>query len=110
MGASYEGSMAFPASGAAVFQACMQAVPQSGFKLKGSDEASGQIYARKGLSLMSWGESITITVTADGRVTIKSSSLPFQLVAYGRNQGNVNKLFAAIGPLVQAQPPAAPQQ
>ncbi len=108
MGASYEGSQSFPANGAAVFQAAMQAVPQSGFKLKGSDPEAGQIKASKGLSLMSWGETITITVGADGRVTIKSASLAFQLVAYGKNQANVNKLFAAIGALLQAEP-SAPQ-
>lgn len=100
MPASHKGSMAFPASGSRVFQACLQAVPQCKFRVVSSNPESGEIHARASMGFRSWGENIAINVSGDGRVDIKSSCRGIQLVDYGKNRANVDALFSALAVLV----------
>lgn len=100
MPASYKSSKPFPASGSAVFQACLQAVPQCKFRVVSSNPESGEIRARASMGFRSWGENIAINVSGDGRVDIKSSCRGIQLVDYGKNRANVDSLFSALAVLV----------
>ncbi len=104
MPANYQSSMRFTASGSDVFQACLTAVPQCGFSIKSSNPGSGQIDARAGVGLRSWGENITIAVSPDGSLSIKSSCRGFQLVDYGKNRANVEKITSALAALLPPSP------
>ena len=108
MVAKYQASMAFPASGGEVFRACMEAVPQCGFRPGEASAETRQITATARVGMRSWGEKITISVGADGRVDITSSCRGIQLVDYGKNKANVTALLTAIGQrLPQQSPPDA---
>jgi hypothetical protein len=102
MPANREDSRTFSAGKDEVYQASMQAASQCGFNIKESDQAAGQIKATTGMGLRSWGEHITISVSADGRANIKSSCRGIQLVDYGKNKANINAFFAALEPLLPA--------
>jgi hypothetical protein len=71
--ASYQHGTNFPAGMDEVFQAYAKAVSQCGFHITGSDSEAGQIKARSKISMLSWGEKITITTRAASRVDIKST-------------------------------------
>jgi hypothetical protein len=100
MPASYQGSMTFPAGSDEVFQACLRAVPQCGFRIAEPDPEARLIKARARMGMRSWGENITITISADGRADIKSSCRWIQVIDYGKNKANVNALFSALGLLL----------
>jgi len=104
--ANHQGSMVFPAPRDEVFEACLQAVRQSGFHIAESKPEAGQITATARTSLRSWGEHITIAVSAEGRVDITSSSRGVQIVDYGKNKANVRALFSALALLLPSQAPA----
>jgi hypothetical protein len=104
MPASHQSSMTFPAGRDEVFQACMRAVSQCGFSVAGSNPETGQIDAKTRMGLRSWGEIITINISAEGRADIKSSCRGIQLIDYGKNKANVNALFSALGQLLPPQP------
>ena len=105
MPANYQGTTAFPAASRdQIFQASLQAVSQCGFRLIGSNPEAGQISARSGMGLRSWGENILINVGNDGRVDIKSTCRGIQVVDYGKNKSNVNSLLSALGAFLSAQP------
>jgi hypothetical protein len=95
-----EDSRTFSAGRDQVYQASMQAASQCGFNITESDPEAGQIKATTRMGLRSWGEHITISVSADGRANIKSSCRGIQLVDYGKNKANINAFFAALGPLL----------
>jgi hypothetical protein len=105
MPASYQGSMTFPAGNDDVFQACLQAVPQCGFRIAESHPEARLIKARARMSMRSWGENVTITTRTDGRADIKSSCRWWiQVIDYGKNKTNVNALFSALRLLLPPQP------
>ena len=95
-----EDSMTFSAGRNDVYQASMQAASQCGFNITESDPQAGQIKATTKMGLRSWGEHITISVSADGKANIKSSCRGIQLVDYGKNKANINAFFAALEPLL----------
>lgn len=69
--------------------------------------------ARTGVSLFSWGENILVSVagsTPQGTsVTVRSSSLvPIQIIDFGKNRRNVQKLTAGINGRLTAGPAGAP--
>lgn len=100
MPASHQSSMAVSAEPGQVFEACLKAVPQCGFRIVKSNPETGQIEARSKMGIRSWGENITINVGAEGKVDIKSSCRGIQMVDYGKNKANVKALFSALGPLL----------
>ncbi len=104
MPVSHQDSMTFPAGRDEVFQACMKAVSQCGFRIAESKPGAGQIEARTRMGLRSWGENITITVSTEGTADIKSSCRGIQVVDYGKNKANVNELFSALRLLLPGQP------
>lgn len=106
MPANYQISTGFPASGSDVYQACLTAVPKCGFSILSSDPSTGQIDARAKMGVRSWGENITIAVSQDGRVNIKSACRGIQLVDYGKNKANVEKIVSALTALLPPQPQA----
>ncbi len=106
MPASHQGSTTFPAGRDEVYQACLQAVGQCGFRTLEASPGAGRIEARSRMGLRSWGENITITVSSGGRVNISSTCRGVQVIDYGKNKANVNALLAAIGQHL----PAPPQQ
>jgi hypothetical protein len=70
-----------------------------GAKIK--SKASGTISARKRMSILSWGEDITIAIsptsTDSSVLDIKSeSALKTTLLDYGANAGNVDKIVKAF--------------
>ena len=103
MPASYQGSMTFPAGRDEIFQACIKAVSQCGFRIVESNQETAQIRASTRMGLRSWGENITI-ISAGGRADIKSSCRGIQVIDYGKNKANVNALFSALGQLLPSQP------
>jgi hypothetical protein len=102
--ASYQRGANFPAGKDELFQACVKAVSQCGFRIARSDPEAGQIEARSKVSLRSWGEKITIATSAAGRVDIKSTCYWIQIVDWGKNEANVDRLFSALLTLIPAQP------
>jgi hypothetical protein len=78
-----------------VFQAMLDALPECNMKLKASDAESGHIEAVTSMNMMSWGEKIRIDLAeaAPGRTkaTISSGNRA-QLVTWGRNKKNLDKL------------------
>ncbi len=49
------------------------------------------------MSLMSWGERISVQLVNDGQAQVRSASaLPTQVIDFGRNRKNVEKLLRAI--------------
>jgi hypothetical protein len=103
MPASHQSSMAVSAERIEVFDACLKAVDQCGFRVVASNRETGQVEARTKIGIRSWGETVTIMV-AEGTVDIKSSCRGIQMVDYGKNKANVNALFSALGMLVPRQP------
>ena len=67
MPASHQRSMTFPAGEDEVFQACMKAVSQCGFRITESNPEAEQIKAGARMGMRSWGEHITITASAAGQ-------------------------------------------
>jgi hypothetical protein len=104
MPASHQTSMGVSADGSEVFDACLKAVDQCGFRVVASDRETGQVEARTKMGIRSWGEIITITVGSEGTVDIKSSCRGIQMVDYGKNKANVNALSSALGMLVPCRP------
>ena len=97
MRASYQQGKNFPAGMDEVFQACVKAVSQCGFRIGGSDPEIGQIEARSKMSMRSWGEKITITTSAAGRVDIKSTCYWIQVVDWGKTRLTLTHCFLRSG-------------
>jgi Uncharacterised protein family UPF0547 len=105
----HEGGAEFPYKRDQVFDALLQAIPTvSGMKVDKHDRSSGIIAAKAGVSLMSWGERIPISVaeTAPGRTRVSITSTPKTGVLMGgafdlgKNRRNIEKvLFATAGVL-----------
>ena len=50
-----------------------------------------------GINWSSWGEKITITLTANNTLHVRSQcSFPLQCIDWGRNQRNVDKFIEAV--------------
>lgn len=113
----------FDAAPPVVFQAFLrsiEAMPR--MSVVRSDQAAGVIEARTRMSWASWGENVRVTIQARGsghaHATV-SSSLKMQLVDWGRNKRNVDRLLATAaaevsgissgaGPEVPPPPPPPP--
>ena len=83
-------------------KACINAINKNKrFSLVADDTSTGEIKARVGISLWSWGENVTISLNAesDTDTSLVISSNPvfkLTLVDYGKNRRNINTLLAAI--------------
>ena len=75
-----------------------KALEESGLELVAREPEKGVIVARKGPSLASWGETVTVTVEGGGHETtlkIESRS-DAQIVDWGSNASNVELVLAAL--------------
>ena len=101
MTVTYRNNMRFPGTREQISQACLEAVRQSGFKIRESDLAAGQISAKARLNLRSWGENIHVYVDPEDRVDITSkSSFPLTLADWGKNRWNVERIFTRLASLL----------
>jgi hypothetical protein len=101
MTVSYRYHMRFPGTREQISQACLEAVRQSGFKIRESDLAAGQISATARVSLRSWGERIHVHVDTEDRVDISSESrFPLTLADWGKNRWNVERIFTRLTSLL----------
>ena len=101
MTVSYRYSMRFPGTREQISQACLEAVRQSGFKVRESDPAAGQINARARVNFRSWGENIQVYLdTEDGVAITSTSRYPLTLVDWGKNRWNVERIFTRMESLL----------
>jgi hypothetical protein len=97
----HQGGADFPYPREQVFDALLQVIPTVGMKVDRHDRATGLISAKAGVSLMSWGENIpiSITETAPGRSRVAITSTPKTGVLFGgafdlgKNRGNIEKIL-----------------
>jgi len=92
-------SFVYDASYENVFDAAKKALEDCNFKVKEANKKTGEITASAGISLVSWGENIDISISEIGknktRVGIYSGAKA-QLVDWGKSEKNVHKFFAAL--------------
>jgi len=99
----HQGGADFPYSRDRVFDAMLKAIPTVGMTVDRHDRAAGLIAAKAGVSLMSWGENIPISITEVGptktRVAITSTPKTGVLfggaIDLGKNRGNIEKILFA---------------
>lgn len=86
----------------AVFDAVVAVAPSIPFTIQGADPAIGTIWASSPMTLMKWGERVTVSLweARPGFTGIAvTSELKFGLAdPFGLNQRNINKFFAALTP------------
>jgi hypothetical protein len=105
MTVSYRYNMRFPGTREQIGRACLEAVRQSGFKIRESDLAAGQITARARVNFRSWGENIHVYVDTEDRVDIISKSrYPLTVVDWGKNRWNVERIFARLAAVLGGDP------
>jgi hypothetical protein len=97
------------------FKEALDALNTLGFKIKNSDEFNGTIEARKGASIRSWGEGIKISITPSngGSQVYVESDVRYQVVDYGKNKDNVDKILTELdnrllSPAQMPPPPPPP--
>lgn len=98
MGVSYRYNRGYPRTREEVFRACLEAVRQSGFRVRKSDPHGGWIRASARMGFRSWGESIDVSLDREGRVDVTSESLfPFTVADWGKNRDNVYRILDRVG-------------
>jgi hypothetical protein len=84
---------------AEVFEAAKKALEDCNFEVKEANEKTGEISASAGMTLLSWGENIDISISEIGknqtRVGIYSGAKA-QFIDWGKSEKNVHKFFAAL--------------
>jgi hypothetical protein len=115
----HQGGADFPYPRDQVFDALVKAIPTvKGMKVDKHDRMAGFISAKAGVSLMSWGENvpISLTETSPGQTRVSITSTPktgllgggaFDL---GKNRRNIEKILLSVSELLQKSgpPPPAP--
>ena len=110
----HDGGAEFPYHKDDVFQALLKAIPTiSGMRIDKSDNLSGHILAKAGVSLMSWGENIPISVieTAPGRSRVSVTSTPKTGLLFGgafdlgKNRRNIENILEATSRILGRQTP-----
>jgi len=99
-----------------VFRELLNVLTFLGFKIKESSESTGLIEAAKGMSFRSWGETLRLSVISSNggsQVNIESG-VKYQVVDYGKNKENVQKILAELDNRLlasgQGPPPPPPPQ
>lgn len=89
------------------FELAQQALVNIGLRVRELDDASREIRATKGLSIMSYGHNVVIRVEAGGAsawaktaVTISSKVKFPQMVDYGTNEKLINQFSSQLRHLV----------
>jgi hypothetical protein len=78
-----------------VVQALQYAIQRSSLAFRPDERNPNILFANSGLSLRSWGERITICITEhQGQTEVQvESTARWQLISWGKNQENVDRLF-----------------
>lgn len=80
-----------------IFEKCVEAIQHCKFEIVSISERYGLITAKAGFSFWSWGETITVSLSRSGEILVKSECvLPTQVISWGKNEANVNKIFAQL--------------
>ena len=109
------GGQRFPYTYDQVFSGLLVALQRIEFTIKSHDKDIGRIECSTGMSLLSWGENISITVeeidSDHTRVNIQSglkvTGRQAAITAEGRNAKNVSKIIAALSSYLKSQPKIA---
>jgi hypothetical protein len=95
-----------------VFKETLNALNTLKIKTEKSDEPNGIIEAKVGASLLTWGHWIKISITPSKEgSSVYVESRAKQLVSYGKDEENVNKIFAELDrriPSIGYVPAASP--
>jgi hypothetical protein len=111
------GEAEYPFDKRTVFKALLEAIPRvEGMSVHSSDELSGRVVVKAGMSLFSWGENIPIGLTepSPNRTVVRVSSTPKTgssfagfmdaedgvfiggNLDFGKNRKNIEKIFSEL--------------
>jgi predicted RNA-binding Zn-ribbon protein involved in translation (DUF1610 family) len=128
---SNSGEAEFPFNKQTVFRALLNAIPRvDGMSVHSSDQLSGRVIAKAGMSLLSWGENIPISLTepTPNRTVVRIASTPKTGIStagfmdddgffasgdmtFGKNRKNVDRIFSALSAeLSEISPPVEPEK
>jgi hypothetical protein len=127
--ATNSGEAEFPFDKRTVFDALLRAIPRvDGMSVHTSDSLSGRITAKTGMSLMSWGENIPITVSepSPSRTVVRIASTAKTGISTsgfmdddgffatgdltsGKHQKNVEKIFSELSAELSTVSPPEPK-
>src|SRR5580765_644595 len=104
----HRGEAEYPFPKAIVFDAFLKAIPKAGLTVGTSDDLTGRIVAKAGLSLRSWGENIPIALieVSPNKTRVNITSTPKTGVLFGgafdlgKNRENIEALFSAVSKLL----------
>jgi hypothetical protein len=98
---SYEATMRFPGTREQLSQACLEAVRQSGFRVRRSDLEGGWVQARTRVTFRSYSEDIRVYVDDENQVHVTSEChWPLTLVDWGKNRWNVRRISDRLAALL----------
>jgi predicted RNA-binding Zn-ribbon protein involved in translation (DUF1610 family) len=129
--ANNSGEAEFPFDKRTVFNALLRAIPRvEGMSVHSSDQLSGRVVVKAGMSLFSWGEHIPITLAepTPNKTQVRISSAPKTGIStggfldddgffaggdmsFGKNRKNVDRIFSALSTeLSRVSAPAEPEK
>jgi len=98
---SYEATMRFPGTREQLSQACLEAVRQSGFRVRRSDLEGGWVQARSRVNFRSYSEDIRVYVDDENQVHVTSECYwPLTLIDWGKNRWNVRRIFTHLASIL----------
>jgi len=98
---SYEATMRFPGTREQLSQACLEAVRQSGFRVRRSDLEGGWVQARTRVTFRSYSEDIRVYVDDENQVHVTSECYwPLTFIDWGKNRWNVRRISARLASLL----------
>jgi hypothetical protein len=98
---SYEATMRFPGTREQLSQACLEAVRQSGFRVRRSDLEGGWVQARSRVTFRSYSEDIRVYVDDENQVHVTSECYwPLTVIDWGKNRWNVRRISARLTALL----------
>lgn len=86
-----------------VFEVSLKSIQELGWNLVSHNKAAGEIKAKTGTTLKSWGEDISIHVTREAATETTISVLSqasFQLFAWGKNEENERAFHMELEKLI----------
>ena|SRR5579872_3127330 len=110
----HEGKAEFPYLRDDVMEAMLRAVPRlSGMQIESIDRLGGRVLVKAGMSLMSWGETISIdfSESGHGRTRASITSTPKTGALFGgaadggKNRRNVENILSALSEELSSMSP-----
>jgi hypothetical protein len=97
----YEATMRFPGTREQLSQACLEAVRQSGFRVRRSDLEGGWVQARSRVTFRSYSEDIRVYVDDENQVHVTSECYwPLTVIDWGKNRWNVRRISVRLASLL----------